>query len=197
MLYIQESLTPGEHIVRPAFYHWMYVAHSSVWASIMCFIAIVVMILGAIYSYYPTLPPNQIGWALQNLSLEHYLKGLWQTHLGFRLVAFGLVIYGFLHVGMTMIIRATTEIAVTNHRLILKRGLVARNVRELRVENIESVEVKQSVLGRVLHYGRVIIYGTGVGEIKLPALVSDPIDFRRAVLKARESTTAYTGSLDG
>ncbi len=197
MLYIQESLAKDEHIVRPAFYHWMFVAHASVWASILFFIAVFIMIIGAIYSYYPGLSPKQIPWALENLSFAHYLKGIWQTSIIFRATAFFLVASGLIQFAMAVIVKATTEIAVTNHRLILKRGFISRNVQELRVENIESVEVKQSVLGRILHYGRIQVSGTGVGEVRLPALIADPIDFRRAILKARESVNAYIGPLHG
>lgn len=197
MIYIQESLAKDEHIVRPAFYHWMYVAHASIWASILFFIAVMIMIVGAVYSYYPTLPPTQIGWALENLSLQHYLKGIWHTSIPFRFVAFGLVIMGLIQFAMAAVVKATTEIAVTNHRLILKRGFISRNVHELRVENIESVEVHQGVMGRIFHYGRLQVFGTGVGEIKLPDLIANPIDFRRAILKARESVDAYTGPMHG
>lgn len=197
MLYIQESLAKDEHIVRPAFYHWMYVAHASIWASILFFISVMVMIVGAIYSYYPNLPPTQISWALENLSFGHYLKGIWQTGIVFRFTAFALVVAGLIQFAMAIIVKATTEIAVTNHRLILKRGFISRNVQELRVENIESVEVHQGVMGRIFHYGRLQVFGTGVGEVKLPTLIADPVDFRRAVLKARESVKAYTGPLHG
>lgn len=197
MIYIQESLAKDEHIVRPAFYHWMYVAHASVWASILFFFAIILLIIGAIYSYYPTLPPTQFGWALENLSLEHYLRGFWQAALPFRFGAFGLIMAGLIQFAMAIVVKATTEIAVTNHRLILKHGFISRNVHELRVENIESVEVKQGIIGRIFHYGRLQVYGTGVGDIKLPAIIADPVDFRRAVLKARESVKAYTGPLYG
>ncbi len=195
MIYIQESLAKDEHIVRPAFYHWIYVAHASLWASILFFIAILIMLVGAIYSYYPTLPPTEIGWAFRNLSVGHFVTGIWQTNIVFRVVAFMLIMAGLIQFLMAIVVRATTEIAVTNHRLILKRGFISRNVHELRVENIESVEVEQSVLGRILHYGDLQVFGTGVGEIDLPPLVADPIDFRRAILKARESVEAYTGPM--
>ena len=85
-----------------------------------------------------------------------------------------------------MIVRATTEIAVTNSRLIYKRGLVARYVGEMSIDRIEGVNVLQGVLGRLLGYGRIMVHGIGVGEVILPPL-ADPIGFRKAIEKARTS----------
>jgi uncharacterized membrane protein YdbT with pleckstrin-like domain len=47
----------------------------------------------------------------------------------------------------------TTEIAVTNHRIIYKAGLIRRDTVEILM--VESVDVDQSILGRLLGYGTV------------------------------------------
>ena len=73
-----------------------------------------------------------------------------------------------------MIVKATTEIAITTSRLVYKRGLVARTVGELNIDRIESIAVIQSVCGRIFNYGRLIIRGMGVGEIMLPP-IEDPV----------------------
>ncbi len=57
--------------------------------------------------------------------------------------------------------RATTEIAVTDRRIILKRGLIRRNSVEMNMQKVESVDVDQTLLGRVFNYGNVTIRGTG------------------------------------
>ena len=83
-----------------------------------------------------------------------------------------------------MIIRATTEIGVTDARLVYKRGLIARAVGEINIDRIEGVNVLQGVLGRVLGYGRVMVRGMGVGEVVLPP-IAQPIRFKKAIEKAR------------
>ena len=83
-----------------------------------------------------------------------------------------------------MMIKATTEIAITNNRLIYKRGLVARYVGEMSIDRIEGVNVLQGIIGRLLNYGRVMVRGMGVGEVILPPL-QDPVSFRKAIEVAR------------
>jgi uncharacterized membrane protein YdbT with pleckstrin-like domain len=57
--------------------------------------------------------------------------------------------------------RATTEIAVTDRRIILKRGFIRRHTVEMNMQKVESVDVDQTLLGRMLNYGNVTVRGTG------------------------------------
>ncbi len=45
--------------------------------------------------------------------------------------------------------RWTTEIAVTDRRIILKRGLIRRHTVEMNMQKVESVDVDQTVIGRL------------------------------------------------
>ena len=74
----------------------------------------------------------------------------------------------------------TTEIGVTNQRLIYKRGLIWRKTQELQLRAIEEVKLDQGLLGRLLDFGRLDLHGTGVGDIRLPAL-ADPVGLRKAL----------------
>ncbi len=77
----------------------------------------------------------------------------------------------------------TTEIGVTNQRLIYKRGLIERETNELQLRNIEEVQFGQDFLGRLLGYGSLDIHGTGDDMIHLPA-VGDPLALRSALQDA-------------
>jgi uncharacterized membrane protein YdbT with pleckstrin-like domain len=55
----------------------------------------------------------------------------------------------------------TDEFAITNKRVIIKTGLFSRHTLELNLNKIESVNVKQSILGRIFGYGNIQIIGTG------------------------------------
>jgi uncharacterized membrane protein YdbT with pleckstrin-like domain len=79
----------------------------------------------------------------------------------------------------SLINRATTEIAVTTHRVIFKRGLIARDTIEINFNRIESLDVRQPVVGRVLDYGTVIVRGTGIGAQPM-RYISAPLEFRNA-----------------
>ena len=76
-----------------------------------------------------------------------------------------------------------TEIAVTNRRVIYKCGFISRTTAEMQMDKIESVEVDQSILGRILDYGKVTILGTGVGtgleRIKEP--IAAPLKLRNHI----------------
>jgi uncharacterized membrane protein YdbT with pleckstrin-like domain len=87
---------------------------------------------------------------------------------------------GLLSLLRAAIDRWTTEIAVTNQGVILKRGLIRRDTIEMNMPKVESVDVRQSILGRLLNYGTVIVRGTG-GSLNPLAYVSAPLPLRRAV----------------
>jgi uncharacterized membrane protein YdbT with pleckstrin-like domain len=80
--------------------------------------------------------------------------------------------------------RHTTEIAVTNLRIIYKRGFVSRRTIEMQMDKVESVDVDQSVLGRILGYGDITIRGVGVGIEPLKN-IDAPIQFRNHVTGER------------
>ncbi len=85
----------------------------------------------------------------------------------------------------------TSEIGVTNQRVIYKRGLIRRSTSELQVRSLEEVKLSQDVLGRLFDFGRLTVHGTGVGDIRLPNL-ADPIGLRKAMQDASAATQAGT-----
>jgi uncharacterized membrane protein YdbT with pleckstrin-like domain len=105
-------------------------------------------------------------------------------HPGIRIFSFIVFVLGLMSFAQMMVIKATTEIAITNTRLVYKRGLIARNVGEISIDRIEGVNVLQSVLGRIFNYGRLAIRGMGIGEVVLPP-IEDPITFRKAIERAK------------
>ena len=88
-------------------------------------------------------------------------------------------------VGLFLLIREwygwwTTEVAVTNLRVIYKTGFSQRRTNEMNMDKVESVQVDQSILGRLLDYGTVIITGTGAG-LEALAGVAKPIELRNSI----------------
>ena len=73
-----------------------------------------------------------------------------------------------------------TEIAITDRRVIYKTGLIRRRTAEMNMKQIESVDVDQSVVGRLLNYGSVYIRGTGEGLEHLH-YISSPLSLRNAI----------------
>ena len=76
--------------------------------------------------------------------------------------------------------RWTTETDVTNLRVIHKTGFITRQTFEMSLDKVESVDVNQSILGRILNYGNVTIRGVGEGEETIRTIAS-PLAFRNSI----------------
>jgi uncharacterized membrane protein YdbT with pleckstrin-like domain len=76
--------------------------------------------------------------------------------------------------------RNATEIAVTNRRVIIKTGMAARRSLEIMLPKVESIGVEESVWGRMLGYGTVLIHGTG-GTPEPFRRIAHPSEFRQYV----------------
>jgi len=74
--------------------------------------------------------------------------------------------------------QATSEFVITNKRVIVKVGLIRRKTLEMNLQKIESVNVEQSIMGRILGYGTVTIVGTG-GTKESFTDIKRPLMFRR------------------
>ncbi len=77
-----------------------------------------------------------------------------------------------------LITRLTSEFAITNKRVVIKVGLIRRHTLEMNLSKVESVDVNQSIMGRILGYGTIVVIGTG-GTQEQFAAISDPMTFRK------------------
>jgi len=76
--------------------------------------------------------------------------------------------------------RWTTEIDVTDRRVVYKRGLIKRHTIEMNMDKVESVDVDQTIFGRILNYGDVTVRGTGEGWEPLYN-IGAPLDLRNHI----------------
>ncbi len=72
----------------------------------------------------------------------------------------------------------TSEFAITNRRIIIKVGFISRRTLELNLSKVESVTVDQSIMGRILGYGNIIVIGTG-GTKEPFGNICAPLEFRK------------------
>ncbi|WP_398475182.1 PH domain-containing protein [Tardiphaga sp.] len=73
--------------------------------------------------------------------------------------------------------RWTTETDVTTLRVVHKEGFITRRTFEISIDKVASVSVDQSIPGRILNYGNVIIENMGDDEQKIE-LIASPLAFR-------------------
>lgn len=103
--------------------------------------------------------------------------------IGFLLLA----LYGLgLIFWMVAFIRyKTTELVVTNKRVIAKFGFISRQTIEINISKIESIQVNQGILGRIFNYGSLVISGAGNPQAPIPG-ISNPMNFRRVFMETQE-----------
>jgi uncharacterized membrane protein YdbT with pleckstrin-like domain len=127
-----------------------------------------------------TLYGRAIGLAIVALALPVLAAGAagWGTLVFGASALIGLAAFlSFLHAWFR---RATTEVAVTDRRVILKRGFIRRHTVEMNMQKVESVDVDQSQFGRLFNYGAVTIRGTGTTLERL-ARIDHPLKLRSAI----------------
>ena len=149
MRYVRRVLQPGETIVYATKLHWFVY----LWT-----ILLIVICLGLAVA----------AWSAgdkQNVSLALAIAALI-----FALLALSSALRAFIR-------RTTTELAVTDQRVIYKTGLIARHTLEMNRAKVESVTVDQSLLGRLFGYGTVTVRGIG-SALEPIRNIADPLTFR-------------------
>jgi uncharacterized membrane protein YdbT with pleckstrin-like domain len=100
---------------------------------------------------------------------------IWVTFLVFAVLSLAMFCYGWF-------IRWITEFAVTDRRVISKRGFIWRETEEMNMDKVETVDIDQSILGRVLNYGTIQLTGTGGTSNVNVHRIADPFALRSAII---------------
>jgi len=149
--YIDEILQPGEKVLYSTNAHWMFYL-PAVGAWIVVFVLLV-------------LSRMTVNGNLTMLCLA--------TAAVIALAALYLTVRAWFH-------RLTTETDVTNRRVVHKTGFIRRRTFEMALDKVESVDVNQTIMGRVLNYGDVTILGVGEGKETI-STIAEPLAFRNAI----------------
>jgi uncharacterized membrane protein YdbT with pleckstrin-like domain len=162
MSYVEQSLGEGEVVRHVAHKHWVIFV----------------------------VPVFQLLVGLVLVGIGYKIDDLW-VWFGWlmRVLGFVIVVFGALHLLGAWLTRVSTELAVTNRKVIGKWGLISRRTIEQRLEKIDSIEVEQTILGRILGYGTVEVRGSGVSMTPL-RMIAGPLTFRRRVEDALNAAKA-------
>ncbi|HEY0369046.1 MAG TPA: PH domain-containing protein [Chthoniobacterales bacterium] len=87
----------------------------------------------------------------------------------------------------------SSELVVTNLRVLIKTGVIRRQTLEMFVSKVESIAVDQSFLGRMLDYGTVVIRGTG-GFQEPFETIARPLEFRNCVQRLQSSPASASAT---
>jgi uncharacterized membrane protein YdbT with pleckstrin-like domain len=149
MRYLRRVLQPGETVVYTTKLHWL------IYLQAILLLLVCVILAGA---------------AISSADNEHLALALWIAAGIFALLALSAGLRAFIR-------RATTELAVTDQRVVYKAGLFARHTLEMNRAKVESVTVDQTILGRIFGYGTIIVRGTG-STLEPIRNITDPLTFR-------------------
>ncbi len=149
--YIQQVLQPGERLIHTATLHWILYAPG-----------VLLLLLALALAIWAT-----------SLS-SHGAK----TAIDWFAVL--VAIAGAVWAGWAWIQRFSTEIDVTDRRVVYKRGLIRRHTVETNMDKVASVDVDQSLFGRILDYGDVTVVGAGM-SIETVSMVQSPLKLRNSV----------------
>jgi uncharacterized membrane protein YdbT with pleckstrin-like domain len=150
--YIDENLQPGEKVLYSTNAHWIFFLPA---ISLWVLAAVLFVLSGMVPAGSPLI---MVCWALAAIV---------------AVVALYKTVTAWFH-------RWTTETDVTNLRVVHKTGFINRQTFEMSLDKIESVDVDQSIPGRLFDYGNVTITGVGKSEEKLDTVAS-PLLFRNAI----------------
>jgi uncharacterized membrane protein YdbT with pleckstrin-like domain len=148
MKYVEQVLQPGETVIYATSLHWLVYLRP--------ILLVILALLCLIASMSVTETIVALAWEI--------IAAL----LGFLALVTGLG---------ALIRRSTTELAVTDRRVIYKTGIFQRHSMEMNRSKVETVGVDQSILGRILGYGTVSVRGTG-GSFEPIRFIGDPLSFR-------------------
>jgi uncharacterized membrane protein YdbT with pleckstrin-like domain len=130
-----------------------------------------------------------ISWTVYSHGAVVGLAALACAYLGFKegvdwllMVSGALAAIALVALAFAQLKRATTEIAVTDRRIVFKRGLIRRHTVEMNMQKVESVDVDQTLFGRMFDYGDVTVRGVGS--------TFERLNFIDAPLRLRSTVTA-------
>jgi uncharacterized membrane protein YdbT with pleckstrin-like domain len=146
--YIDEILQPGEKVLYSTNAHWIFYFK----AIVAWIVAVLLLVLSR-----ATTTEGIILLCLSAAAVVALVALYWTAGAWFH--------------------RWTTETDVTNMRVVHKTGFIKRRTFEMSLDKVESVDVNQSILGRILNYGSVTVRGVGEGAETID-MIASPLEFR-------------------
>ena len=128
-----------------------------------------------------------MGYIQDSLSDGEEVRALFKLHWVARTWLIIWIVLAIPTLGITLLLALwewlklrNIEQGVTNKRVILKRGIISRKTEEMKVSSIETVEIIQSVMGRIFGYGNIKVTGRGLSDV-IFIKINDPMDVKRKI----------------
>ncbi len=109
-----------------------------------------------------------------NLHWMAYLPVVFYTIIGLITIFVGVGLFFLIVAGFKFLSNRKTEMIVTNKRIVIKKGIIAVKTDEVKNGKIESISIRQGILGRVFDYSDLYFSGTGTEKVKF-TYVAQPV----------------------
>ncbi|HCP04564.1 MAG: hypothetical protein CMK85_10035 [Pseudomonadales bacterium] len=123
----------------------------------------------------------------ESLSSGEVIHKVFQLHWFAKVPMYCWLVLGLVTFGLTWLLALyeyfrlrSIEQGVTNKRVILKTGIISRHTEEMKLSSIETVEIEQSIWGRMFGYGTVKLTGRGISDVKFRN-IDDPMYVKREI----------------
>jgi hypothetical protein len=165
MSYIDASLVSGESVVYQTRLHWVVMLRHILLALLLFAGGGALLVY---FFHHPQLSDTD----------KHLTEG----------GAAALLLFGLIAIIAGAVRRNATEMAVTTRRVVVKQGLMSRKTIEMLLNKIETIEVSEPMIGRMLGYGSITMVGTG-GTSEPFHKIAHPLLFRGEVQQQLEKLT--------
>lgn len=175
MSFIEQHLMEGESVVYRTRMHGIVFLGPLIWLAL----ALAIAIQGNAWfdaMVWQKIPPD-----VRRAMAPDTLVWLREGWRGYNLLGLFLLCISALPGLLSAVVNIlTSEFGVSNKRVLMKTGFIARHSLETLLGKVESISVHQGLLGRLLGFGTIIIGGTG-GSKEAFFAIRDPLEFRRQV----------------
>jgi uncharacterized membrane protein YdbT with pleckstrin-like domain len=165
--YVEQQLGSSEKILYTERHHWVFfVAEMIKWILFAAAVIAVIIVFRV--------------WFFEGQSW------VWWLLLVFLIPAVRIA-WGFLSWKMNVYV-------LTNRRVIESTGVLSKRVADSSLEKLTDIVLKQSIVGRMLNYGDIVVLtaaaGAGVNNLKQ---IRRPMEFKTQMLNAKEELERELG----
>ncbi len=171
MSYVRKVIGADEQLVLITRLHWIYLFEA-------CFFFIIITGTGLLIDYFLW---HYAGSKLLNYEIDLYFITFTQEHTP---IPFAFALTGFAVFWPLFTTYISTEIGLTQNRIIHKRGLVLIEVQQIELDDVRGENINHGWLGWILGYGRLHFDCRFIHDVYLPA-TRDPYKLVKAVHTAR------------
>lgn len=123
----------------------------------------------------------------ESLSKDEKIHEVYKLHWFSKIPMIIWIILALPTFGLTLILAIyewlrlrSIEQGSTNKRVIRKSGIISLKTEEMKIGSIETVEIDQSVFGRIFGYGNVKVTGRGISDVTFNK-IDNPMEVKKSI----------------